>query len=167
MWEDSYKEIRECLTQALERGADGHIDEQQLTTTRLLLALAPGSMTRTAAKLFLEHLARQPRNAFELRFSTISLRLQLCHHLTTPELELLYDAALLGAICTLVLNGVLGGKQARYDQECRRNDIERSFMLARDNFISTAGWQNMPEFKKEGIRRHCLNVVVYEENLAL
>ena len=124
-------------------------------------------MTRAAARQFLEQLARWPRNFFELRFSTISLQLQLCHHLTTRELDLLYDASLLATVCTLALNSVDVEGQAHVDRERRRSDLETTFLLARDLFLSTAGWQSLPEFKKEGIRRHCLSVTVLEENLTV
>lgn len=122
-------------------------------------------MNCAQSKSFLEMLARFPRNAFERWFSAISLGFELCHHLTRAELNLLYDAALLGIICSVSINRTGDMLEDPVDCELRRTRLERSFVQARNQFLATRGWGHLPRFKQNLVQQHYLRVCVNEQNL--
>ena len=112
-------------------------------------------------------LARYPRNAFERWFSVVSLDLELCRHLTQEELNLLYEAALLAVFCNVSMNRPNNTLEGSIKCELRRTNLERSFVGVRNQFLVTAGWKQLPQFKQEIIRRHYLHVCVNQQNLRL
>src|SRR6185369_9930873 len=120
---------------------------------------------RTDGQKYLDQLACSPHNAFEKRFSRISLGLGLGDTLNRPELTLLYQATLYAALCNIAFNG-LGGccGEVRPEREANRINLERHYMVARDRFNHSTGWEGLPDCKKVSIRRIFLNIFVVEDN---
>jgi hypothetical protein len=95
----------------------------------------------------------------------MSLRVELCRHLTREELNLLYDAALLAIFCNVSINYSSHTLQGSIECELRRTNLERSFMEVRNQFLATSGWKQLPKFKQQIIWQHYLEVCVNEQNL--
>jgi hypothetical protein len=122
---------------------------------------------RTDVQKYLERLAAQPHKGFVKRFLEISLKLDLGDILSVYELSLLHNAVFFAALCNIAFNG-LGGcnGEIRPEREALRIKLEQKYMVACDRCYDAAGWDALPEFTKESIRRIFLNVYVTENNLA-
>src|SRR5262245_30068960 len=95
---------------------------------------------------FLQELGSLPPDTFESRFSRTSIQLGLASDLTRNELTLLYEATFRATLCNLAINGLGGlGGNIRPEQEGNRCRLERDFMVARDVFYASPGWQNLEE----------------------
>ena len=116
---------------------------------------------------FLEQLASHPADTFESRFSLVSNRLGLASTLNRNELTLLYEAAFRATLCNMALNG-LGeyGEEIRPELEANRTKLEWDFMVARDMFYGSPGWQELAEGEQELIKKVFLSVFVAEDKLA-
>jgi hypothetical protein len=116
---------------------------------------------------FLKKLSGFPQNSFENTFSKITARLGLGRALNAGELELLYAAAFLAALCNIAMNGLGGcGGQIKPEREANRMKLETEFMVTRDRFYATSGWNNLPASQRGMILRLLLRVHVRAENLA-
>jgi hypothetical protein len=115
---------------------------------------------------FLKKLSGFPQNSFENTFSKITARLGLGRALNAGELELLYAAAFLAALCNIAMNGLGGcGGQIKPEREANRMKLETEFMVTRDRFYATSGWNNLPASQRGMIQRLLLRVHVRPENL--
>lgn len=126
-----------------------------------------GQLMKNPAQEFLHELGNLPPDTFESRFSRASIQLDLASALSRNELTLLYEATLRATLCNLALNGLgaLGG-DVRPEQEANRWQLERDFMVARDVFYASPGWQDLEEPDREPINRIFLGVSVAEDKLA-
>src|SRR5258708_23259445 len=100
---------------------------------------------KTEGRNYLEQLAGSSRNGFERRFSKISIGLGLENTLAGDELRLLYEATFCATLCNIAFNG-LGGCEGEIkpEREANRRNLEREFMVARDRFYDSTGWEAMP-----------------------
>ncbi len=116
---------------------------------------------------FLDRLAGSSSIAFEVTFAKTASRHGLGLALDSHELKLLCDATLCAVWCNIAFNG-LGGcnGEIRSDREPNRMMLERKFMVARDGFCASVGWQGLSESAKDSTRRIFLNIFVAGENLA-
>jgi hypothetical protein len=117
------------------------------------------------AQTFLAQLASLPSDSFEKRFSQNSTQLGLGQVLNRNELTLLYETALRATLCNAVINSLSNGKIDPKD-EPRRSKSEEEFMVAREIFYASAGWQNLTPHEQQGIQRLFLNVSVGKKSLA-
>lgn len=117
---------------------------------------------------FFEDPSGYSREAFRTRFEQTVRRLRLKNGLRREELNRLSEAAFLGALCNIALNG-LGGcaGEIRPENERVRRDLESAYMDACQNFYLSSGWKKLPAAQKESIRAVFLSVVVEERNLAV
>jgi hypothetical protein len=116
---------------------------------------------------FLEDLARLPADTFESRFSKVAVELGLGALFDGNELKLLYDAALCASLCNLAFNGSeASGGEIRPEHEAQRRKLEGDFMVAREIFWASPGWQTLSDSEREPIEQHFLRVLVAEEKLA-
>ncbi len=108
-----------------------------------------------------------PPETFENRFSRASTQLGLAAELTRNELTLLYEATFRATLCNLAINGLgaLAGKIPR-EQEPNRCKLERDFMVAREMFYASPGWQTLQSPEQEIIEKVFLSVLVTEDKLA-
>jgi hypothetical protein len=121
---------------------------------------------RTEGQVFLDRLARRPRT-FDSRFAQISTRLGLGAQLSRAELELLHQAAYLATLCNIALNGLGGcGGFIKLEREANRTRLEMHFLMARDLFYASAGWQRLDQCRRGAIGRIFLTVFVTDDNLA-
>ena len=121
----------------------------------------------TDGQAFLEHIAVSSTNKFEVRFSRISIRLDLGSALDAKELSLLYEAAFLATLCNIAFNGLGGcGGEIKPDRELVRIMLEREFMEARTRFERCAGRKQLTSIQQTSIEHIFLNVFVSEENLS-
>ncbi len=121
----------------------------------------------TDGQAFLEHIAVSSTNKFEVRFSKISIRLDLGSALDARELSLLYEAAFLASLCNIAFNGLGGcGGEIKPDREIVRIMLEREFMEARTRFSRCAGRQRLTSIQQTSIEHIFLNVFVSDENLS-
>jgi hypothetical protein len=116
-------------------------------------------------QVFLAQLARLPADTFEHRFGETSTSLGLGLLLNRNELILLYEAALRATLCNVVINRLADGKLVPAEEPSRIRS-EREFMLAREIFYASPGWQNLPLPKQWAIDRTLLQVSVAESRLA-
>ena len=126
-----------------------------------------GQLMKNPAQAFLQELGSLPPDTFESRFSRTSTQLGLASALSRNELTLLFEATFRATLCNLAINGLgaLGGN-IRPDQEPNRSRLERDFMVARDVFYASPGWQTLEETDQEPINRIFLGVSVAEDKLA-
>jgi hypothetical protein len=122
---------------------------------------------KNPAQEFLQELGNLPPDTFESRFSRASAQLGLAGELTRNELTLLYEATFRATLCNLAINGLgtLAGKILN-DQESNRCKLERDFMVARDVFYASPGWQTLDPPEQEAIERVFLGVMVTDDKLA-
>lgn len=121
----------------------------------------------TEGQTYLAELSALPPNTFENSFSKTSTILDLGSFLKRRELEQLYHAAFLAALCNIALNG-LGGlnNNARALQERERVALEHKFMAARNLFYRSAGWLQLPAAQRASIVKAFLRVQVIPRNFA-
>ena len=119
------------------------------------------------AQEFLQELGNLPPHTFESNFSRASNQLGLAGELTRNELTLLYEATFRATLCNLAINGLgkLAGKIPG-DQEPNRSKLERDFMVARDIFFASPGWQTLEPLEQETIEKVFLGVMVADDKLA-
>ncbi len=117
---------------------------------------------------FSEESSSCSREVFRTRFERTVRRLGLNNELRREDLNRLAEAAFLGALCNIALNG-LGGHdgEIRPENEPVRRDLEGAYMNACRNFYLSPGWKKLPAPKKEAIRAVFLTVLVEEQNLAV
>jgi hypothetical protein len=122
---------------------------------------------KNAAQEYLQELGHLPPDSFESRFSRTSMQLGLGDSFSRNELTLLYEATFRATLCNLAING-LGALRGniRPDGEANRSLLERDFMVARDVFYASPGWQDLEEAEQEPINRIFLGVSVAEDKLA-
>jgi len=122
---------------------------------------------KNQAQEFLQELGNLPPDTFESRFSRASTQLGLAGELTRNELTLLYDATFRATLCNLAINGLgrLAGKILS-DQELNRCKLEKDFMVARDIFYASPGWQTLDPPEQETIEKVFLSVMVAPDKLA-
>jgi len=121
----------------------------------------------TDGNAFLEHLAISSSNRFQSRFSRVSMRLGLGQSLNAEELNLLYEAAFLAALCNISFNGLGGcGGEIKPERETARIMLEREYMAARERFLKSIGWKTLPKHLCESIKNVFLDVRVVEANMA-
>jgi hypothetical protein len=121
----------------------------------------------TAGETYLEELAGFPPKTFPSHFASSATRLQLGTFLDRTELNWLYEAAYLAALCNIAING-LGGCSGiiKPERESNRRRLETEFMAARDKLYASAGWQALRPFVRHPVQRIFLRVFVNENNLA-
>ena len=126
----------------------------------------PMRTIRDDGQKYLQRLAAPPNDRFAKRFSAISLRLDLGNMLSGYDLSLLHNAAFHSTLCNIAFNG-LGGcaGQIKPEREAHRINLEQRYMVARHKCFVSAGWDALPEFTKESIRKIFLNVFVTDDNL--
>ncbi len=116
---------------------------------------------------FLDELAGLPPDTFESRFSTSSSTLGLGAILDRNELTLLYEAAFRANLCTEAINGVDQHEgRIKPEDEPHRVKLETEFMVARDIFYASPGWQTLSPSDQGIIDRLFLTVAVMESKLA-
>lgn len=121
----------------------------------------------TDGNAFLEHLALSCSNRFQSRFSRVSLRLGLGQFLNATELNLLYEAAFLAALCNISFNGLGGcGGEIKPERETARIMLEREFMASRTRFFTSTGWKTLAKHLRESIKNVFLSVRITEANMA-
>jgi hypothetical protein len=117
------------------------------------------------AQTFLAQLASLPSDTFENHFSETSTKLGLGQVLNRNELTLLYESALRATLCNAVFNSLSNGQIDPRD-EPRRSKSEEEFMVAREIFYASAGWQNLTPREQQRIQKLFLNVSVAKKSLA-
>ena len=122
---------------------------------------------KNPAQEFLQELGNLPPETFENRFSRASTQLGLAGEFTRNELTLLYEATFRATLCNLAINGLgaLAGKIPG-DQESNRCKLERDFLVARDIFYASPGWQTLDPPEQETIEKVFLSVLVADDKLA-
>lgn len=122
---------------------------------------------KNSAQEFLQELGNLPPDTIESRFSRASNHLSLADTLSRNELSLLYAAAFQATLCNQAINkpAELTGKTSTH-QEATRYKLERDFMVAREIFYASPGWQNLEEPQRETIERAFLSVSVADDKLA-
>lgn len=122
---------------------------------------------KNLAAEYLQELAHLPPDSFESRFSRTSIQLGLADSFSRNDLTLLYEATFRATLCNLAING-LGALRGniRSEEEANRSRLEREFMMARDVFYASPGWQSLEETDQEPINRIFLGVSVAEDKLA-
>jgi hypothetical protein len=122
---------------------------------------------KTDGQNYLDGLGDCSHNGFDRRFSKISISLGLGNNMIERELRLLFKATLYATLCNIAFNG-LGGcdGQIKPGREAHRINLEHKYMVARDGWFESAGWDALPELTRESIRKIFLNVYVTEDNLA-
>lgn len=122
---------------------------------------------KNPAQEFLQELGNLPPESFENRFSRASNQLGLGAEFTRNELTLLFEATFRATLCNLAINGfgALAGKIVR-EQESNRCKLERDFMVARDMFYASPGWQTLDPAEQETVEKVFLGVMVAEHKLA-
>ena len=126
-----------------------------------------GQPMKNPAQEFLQELGNLPPDTFESRFSRASNQLGLAGELTRNELTLLYEATFRATLCNLAINGLgtLAGKIPN-EQEPNRSKLERDFMVARDIFYASPGWQTLEPLEQATIEKVFLGVMVADDKLA-
>jgi hypothetical protein len=106
----------------------------------------------TASQAFLNEPAEYPADSFESRFSRHFIRLALGTKLDRNELALLYEAAFRGDLCHCAINreGPTNGG-LRPEDEPARTRLELDFMVAREVFFASPGWQTLTTAEQEVI----------------
>jgi hypothetical protein len=119
------------------------------------------------AQAFLNELAGLPPDTFESRFSTSSTALGLGAVLDRNELTLLYETAFCASLCYHAING-LGQYEGKINAEGEPNRIklESEFLVARDAFFASAGWQTLSTSEQAAIQARFLSVSVADDKLA-
>ena len=121
----------------------------------------------TDGQEFLEELAGFPPKSFESNFSRIAERLELGRDLAREELDLLFWAAFGATLCNIAFNGLGGcGGIIRPEREANRTNLEREFMVARDEFYASDGWRSLTGPQRASIQQIFLSVSVNPDNLA-
>ena len=116
---------------------------------------------------FFEELTSCSRRGFKTRFGRVARRLGLNRNLERSELNCLYEAAFLAALCNISFNGQGGcGGEIRPERELTRCRLEQSFMDACHNLYRCSGWKALTAAQKKSIRVIFLTVLVEQANLA-
>jgi hypothetical protein len=116
---------------------------------------------------FLTQLASLPPDTFESRFSKACSRLDLGANLSRNELTLLYEASLRATLCNVAINNPAGpDSRLNVKEELNRIKAEREFMVAREIFYASPGWQNLTPSEQVAIQNAFLQVAVPEDKLA-
>jgi hypothetical protein len=122
---------------------------------------------RTAGQSFLETLAAFPPNTFESSFYSLSNRLDLGSILDRNEFTLLYEAAFQADLCNDSINSGQDSKTDSLDLlEGKRRKCETDFMIARDIFYASPGWQDLPASRQAIIDQVFLSVSVAAHKFA-
>jgi hypothetical protein len=117
---------------------------------------------------FYEELSGCSGEVFRTRFGRTARRLGLNKGLRREELDRLSEAAFLGALCNIALNGLDNcAGEIRPENERVRRDLEAAYMDACRNFYKSPAWKKLPVAQKDSIRAVFLKVVVEEKNLAV
>jgi len=121
---------------------------------------------KTDGQAFLEYMEGASMTRFELRFSRISMRLDLGAALDARELSLLYEAAFLATLCNISFNG-LGGCEGEIkpDREFIRTLLEREYMRARSLFFGCKGIGGLSKSQRQSVQAIFLKVCVADQNL--
>lgn len=116
---------------------------------------------------FLEALASLPSYTFESRFAKTLAGIGLGGVFDRNELKLLYEASVRALACNLAINGIgTAGEQIRLQDEAKRSRLEREFMVARDLFYASPGWQNLGNQQRQPVESTFLSVFVLDDRLA-
>ena len=116
---------------------------------------------------FLTQLSSLPPDTFESRFSKACSRLGLGATLSRNELTLLYEVSLRATLCNVAINSPAGPDSVlNVKQELNRIKTELEFMVAREIFYASPGWQNLTPTEQEAIQSAFLQVAVPEGKLA-
>ena len=116
---------------------------------------------------FLEALASLPTDTFESRFAATLTGLGLAQVFDRNELTLLYEASVKAMACNVAINGIgIVEQRIRPQDETRRSWLEREFMVARDLFFASPGWQNLDHNTRKTLEQTFLSVVVLDDRLA-
>ena len=103
---------------------------------------------------YLEALASLPPYTFDSRFAKALAGLGLSGVFDRNELKLLCAASVKALACNLAINGLgVADEQIRPQGEAKRSRLEREFMLARDLFFASPGWQNLDHKHDDRLRR--------------
>jgi len=122
----------------------------------------------TDGQTYLAELSALPPNTFENNFSKTSTILDLGSFLSRTELEQLYECAVLAALCNIAFNGLGGLNKKRLEPVDQRNRValEGKFLVARDLFFGSSGWQRLPAAQRASIQKAFLRVQVIPRNFA-
>src|SRR5215469_14934004 len=114
----------------------------------------------TDGQTYLAELSALPPNTFENNFSKTSTILDLGSFLSRTELEQLYECAVLAALCNIAFNGLGGLNKKRLEPVDERNRValEEKFLVARDLFFGSSGWQRLPAAQRASIQKAFLRV---------
>ena len=116
---------------------------------------------------FLQALASLPTDTFESRFAATLTALGLAQVFDRNELTLLYEASVKALACNLAINGIgMPEERIRPQDEVKRNWLEREFMIARDLFFASPGWQNLDNKTRQTIEEAFLTVFILNDRLA-
>jgi len=118
------------------------------------------------AQEFLQELGSLPPYTFESRFSRASNQLGLAEAFSRNELSLLYEATRKATACDDAINSPAALVGTTSDQEPKRYTLEREFMIAREIFYASPGWQNLEEQDRNTIEQVFLSVAVADDKLA-
>jgi len=122
----------------------------------------------TAGETYLDELAGFPPKTFPSHFASSATRLRLGTFLDRTELNWLYEAAYLAALCNIAINGLGGcGGIIKPERESNRRRLETEFMAARDRLYACAGWQALRPLVRHPIQTVFLRISVNEDNLAV
>jgi hypothetical protein len=117
-------------------------------------------------KKFLRELARLPVDTYEFYFSRCANELGLGFVLDRNDLRLLFEASFSATSCNLTLNESCACLTQPIKQEIIRRRLEQEFMVAREVFFASPGWQNLPAPKRALVRERFLRVSVRDDLLA-
>jgi hypothetical protein len=122
--------------------------------------------TQASGKQMLRELASFPFATFENKFSRGASRIGLGSLLSRDELQLLYDAAFIAAMCNISFNGLGGcGGEIKPERERHRRNLEAQFMFASGNFYASAGAKALTESQRVDVARTFLAISIHEREL--
>jgi hypothetical protein len=125
-------------------------------------------LPNTSGQQFLKLLGIFPEKTFEGAFTNSSTRLGLGALFDGDALALLFDAAFRARLCNIAFNGLGGCRgQIKPERELHRIHLEREFMVARDAFQATAGWQAFSEAQRWLVQSAFFHISVGEVKLAV
>jgi hypothetical protein len=114
---------------------------------------------------YLNELRASLPETFASKFANSATRRHLGSALDATELNWLYEAAFVAALCNMAINGQgAWGGIIEPEQEPNRSKLESEFMVARDKLYACAGWQVMPSSARQLIQRLFLRIHVNEDN---
>lgn len=112
-------------------------------------------------------LASLPPSTFECRFAKTVTALGLDGVFDRNELKLLCEASDKALACNVALNGIgLPEQRVLPQDERQRSRAEQEFMLARDLFYASPGWQNLDAQARKRVEESLMNVGVLDDHLA-